>query len=392
MTIPVEDRPSVSIVPYYDTVNLGPVFGPFWNMEGSRVPEGTTAGSSMESPYAGDVFSYCARLPDDQLTDIPWDTSHVIERLGQYDSYTGYTHDAVPVNDSKCPVDTTNAVLMHSKSAGALKGHIQNLEADGPYGWTAISMGARFGLAMLDPSTRSITNAAEAVSALPASSKNLPKNYTNDAGLANVKVMVLMTDGENTRQDDLRSDFKTGMSNVWFAPNLATETENLQHLDAFVVWVPERALWWDPAFDTWDSISPLVRYNIYPHYQLSNAELFATRTIEYVGHRIYDGNGEQANGWDEYVSYSGTNPTSVADLTYREAADLDTQTRTLCTKAKDDYGITIFAVAFDAPDGGKALMEHCASSSAHYYEVNGTDVVVAFEAIARNINQLKLTR
>ncbi|MEO0831517.1 MAG: Tad domain-containing protein, partial [Pseudomonadota bacterium] len=88
VTVPLEQTPSVSIVPYYDTVNFGPTFGPYWNLEGSRVPEEATAGSSMVSPYAGDVFSYCIRLEDEAFEDVEWDTSVDVERLGQYDSVT----------------------------------------------------------------------------------------------------------------------------------------------------------------------------------------------------------------------------------------------------------------------------------------------------------------
>ena len=37
-------------------------------------------------------------------------------------------------------------------------------------------------------------------------------------------------------------------------------------------------------------------------------------------------------------------------------------------------------------------MYDCAFPAEYYFEVSGDEVVVAFEAIARNINQLKLTQ
>jgi len=55
-------------------------------------------------------------------------------------------------------------------------------------------------------------------------------------------------------------------------------------------------------------------------------------------------------------------------------------------------GIVIFAIGFEAPSGGQNLMRACASSDSHYFDVDGVEISEAFSAIARTINQLRLTQ
>lgn len=61
---------------------------------------------------------------------------------------------------------------------------------------------------------------------------------------------------------------------------------------------------------------------------------------------------------------------------------LDQSVRNECAAAKS-AGITIYTVAFMAPDNGKSLLRYCASSSNNYYEPNTMDgLVAAFASIA----------
>ncbi|MGE6743677.1 VWA domain-containing protein [Allorhizobium pseudoryzae] len=62
---------------------------------------------------------------------------------------------------------------------------------------------------------------------------------------------------------------------------------------------------------------------------------------------------------------------------------LDTKVRAQCQTAKDDK-ITVFTVAFMAPDRGKSLLKACASGEENYYESNDmTELVKAFGDIGR---------
>ncbi len=61
----------------------------------------------------------------------------------------------------------------------------------------------------------------------------------------------------------------------------------------------------------------------------------------------------------------------------------------ICSAAKAQ-GITIFAVALDTNDNAATRLQNCASSPAHFFRVSGTGIDFAFQAIASQINQLRL--
>ncbi|MFD1343201.1 pilus assembly protein TadG-related protein [Litorisediminicola beolgyonensis] len=69
----------------------------------------------------------------------------------------------------------------------------------------------------------------------------------------------------------------------------------------------------------------------------------------------------------------------------------DTLLHNVCEAAKDS-GIVIWAIGFETTVEGNAAMKDCASSPAHYFDVDGTEIEDAFYSIARAINQLRLTQ
>lgn len=65
---------------------------------------------------------------------------------------------------------------------------------------------------------------------------------------------------------------------------------------------------------------------------------------------------------------------------------LDTKTLTACTAAKN-AGITIYTVAFMAPTAGKTLLLSCSGSSSNSYTAdNASELIAAFEAIAKKVS------
>jgi hypothetical protein len=61
----------------------------------------------------------------------------------------------------------------------------------------------------------------------------------------------------------------------------------------------------------------------------------------------------------------------------------------LCDMAKA-RGVTVFTIAFEAPEGAKTEMKRCASSLGHFYDVEGLEIESAFRQIANAISNLKL--
>lgn len=73
------------------------------------------------------------------------------------------------------------------------------------------------------------------------------------------------------------------------------------------------------------------------------------------------------------------------------SSQADTLLQQTCTAAKDN-GIIVWAIGFETSTHASNVMRNCASSPAHYFDVEGTEIVAAFQSIARQINQLKLTQ
>lgn len=68
------------------------------------------------------------------------------------------------------------------------------------------------------------------------------------------------------------------------------------------------------------------------------------------------------------------------------------QARSLCDAMKAD-GIEIYAVAFDAPSAGEAVLSYCASSPHTFYTADdGDELQAAYAEIAMEISQIRLTR
>ena len=63
----------------------------------------------------------------------------------------------------------------------------------------------------------------------------------------------------------------------------------------------------------------------------------------------------------------------------------------ICDAAKAQ-GIVVWSVGFEVTNYSAGIMENCASSPSHFFRVEGVEIGDAFEAIAKQINQLRLTQ
>lgn len=63
----------------------------------------------------------------------------------------------------------------------------------------------------------------------------------------------------------------------------------------------------------------------------------------------------------------------------------------ICTAAKAK-GIVVWSIGFEVTNYSAGVMEDCASSPSHFFRVEGIEITEAFEAIAKQINQLRLTQ
>lgn len=76
---------------------------------------------------------------------------------------------------------------------------------------------------------------------------------------------------------------------------------------------------------------------------------------------------------------------------YYNAETGDRLTADICEAAKE-RGIIVWAIGFEVDDHGADVMRDCASSPSHFFRVEGIEIKDAFQAIGRQINQLRLTQ
>jgi hypothetical protein len=120
--------------------------------------------------------------------------------------------------------------------------------------------------------------------------------------------------------------------------------------------------------------------------QMTNAEVFARWGTRAFGNKFF-----RTPYYDNWVSYNEYYNAYYSYVPIVNGNDADDRLSNICASARD-ADITVFAIGFEAPQQGQAAMSDCASSPAHYFPVEGIEISEAFNAIARTINQLRLTQ
>ncbi|MEO1399313.1 MAG: hypothetical protein AAFU56_10680, partial [Pseudomonadota bacterium] len=121
-------------------------------------------------------------------------------------------------------------------------------------------------------------------------------------------------------------------------------------------------------------------------FELTWPQLWAEMSMS---HRAYSHFYQRYYNADHYYDnyYRG----STAPREAVNAAQKDTRLNNICSAAKAN-GVIIFTIGFEVTDASAIVMQNCASTANHFYRVEGLEIEYAFESIANQINQLKLTQ
>jgi len=216
------------------------------------------------------------------------------------------------------------------------------------------------------------------------------------------KVIVLMTDGKNTSQYYIDSDFRSGASEIWWNAQEEVYSVYDDYYDEYY-WLhatdsgwDDNHTWHDHAYGNQEAIVYCKKYKkngkckkwatIPPEpgeaIALDYRDLFAYTSMEQIVEFFYEPWMNDNYAWD--LSYAGRGE-SVG------ASTRNARTRDICDAAKS-HQIVVFTIGFEAPSSGQAVLEDCASSPSHYFDVDGLEIVDAFSAIASSIRQLRLTQ
>lgn len=360
-----EQLVSVSIVPYDHAVNMGATLASVFSLTGEH------------------TYSRCARFYDNQFTFSGLNPTVPLQRMGHLDRNTNSMTNPIP--DPTCRLGTDGQIVAWSNNEAALHAAINNLSTQGNR-FTAIDQGMRWAVALLDPAARPALSGLVTTNDVHPDFDGRPASYLDPETL---KIVVLMTDGENTRQWDLHEQYRSGPSPFWRNPNDGR----------WSVYFPQWDLYWHESRDRWrstpDGGNAAVRLDyadVWHHIPVRRV-----RPILFHSHswQRHEGATSSVNDWRRPQIEAMANQFDFWDIVNEHVANNgdigDDRLEDICDVAHEQ-GIVVFSIAFEAPAGGQSVLRRCASSDAHYYDVQGIDISNAFASIARTINQLRLVQ
>ena len=305
-----------------------------------------------------------------------------LSQTASFDPFSGYGQRSLryPICRDQSYVD----ILPWSNDVSDLTNQINALT---PSGNTSIDVAMKWGTALLDPSMnphlQNISDDESSSLTIDPEFVVRPRPHTYPDVL---KFIVLMTDGINTTQYELRDEDKEGMSDVYwrYSDHWIKVGNNFWNMD-------DRC--WHYQYTGENSCNGNRRPE--EEHRLTKLEMWNDMTLAW---RAY--NGFYRRTWDasDYYeqigaiySYDGPRQPIYARSSNQFADTKDRRLSSICTQAKN-AGIVVFTIGFEVTDESADIMEACASSDQHFYRVNGEDIQYAFASIKNQINQLKLTQ
>jgi hypothetical protein len=309
-------------------------------------------------------YSHCANFTANEFSKTTLVPSDPVNRTAHFDVFT-YSEDpiALPV----CPVRAGTQIIAFSEDRDRLKDAI---DAMTPGGNTSIDMGMKWGTALLDPSMRGVVTDLISQNESDAVFAGRPLDYHSGT----LKVVVLMTDGQNTDQYYLNPSLRDGLSNVWYNPTSDRYSVFHDKGNTKYFW-PHAGVWRDAPYGNLPGDNPALGESV----RLTYPELFNRTSLAWNAYYNYYFTN---SGWSTWYTKAFAKRTATAKNQY---------TKHICDAAKDE-NIIVFAIGFEAPRNGVNVLKNCASSEAHFFEAEGTEIGDAFESIAGSIRKLRLTQ
>lgn len=373
---------SISIVPYNAQVNLGPALRSKFQVTHEH---GVAGYDCVEPPDSVFSTTYMPRN-----VDLPMyahaDFSNSTNRVDGFVVPTDPNYAVPDYSDTYCRTEPGNVVRLPNDDAATIKAHIGGLTAAGN---TSIVLGLKWGEALLDPDMRSTFDQMIADGDIPGTIPDRPFDYGNEG----LKVIVLMTDGEHVSHTIIPDAYKSGPSPIYYSTgdgnySIYHSSGRPAVAGSNTYWVPHLASssayaanGWKAA--PWDSGDGVV--------QLDWRDVWASLRLKYVAWQLYG----RALGTDSSSRTSVYNATVAAMTdTWKSASQMDTLLQTACAAARAD-GIIIYGIAFQASTSGQTQIRNCSTdgaSGSHYFNATTLNIASAFQTIASNISQLRLTQ
>jgi len=390
---------SISIVPYATQVSTPAVFLDQFNVTDEH------------------SYSNCVNFDGSDFDSTAISPSAELKRTMHFDPWTsrfeGRDNDPPELVPSPvCEAKASRELVVLEKDRDTLKDFIANLSADGN---TSIDIGMKWGTALLDPSLQPVIDAMIASGDVSGDFSDRPHDYTDGETL---KVLVLMTDGQNTSQYYLPDDYRSDPTNAWWnaeegvysvntGPDTYDRDDDGNTSEDMYYW-NELEEWGDHPYGngTYEGegegevckkydkkTGDCKKYKTVKvttaveedgtAVELSMGDLFAYTTALEIADNIFAPTMGQDDARDKW--YYGTR------YVYVNSSTKNARTKAICDAAKVE-NIIVFTIGFEAPWSGLEVLKDCASSDSHFFDVDGLEIADAFASIASSIRKLRLTQ
>ncbi len=299
--------------------------------------------------------SACITFDQDDFNDVAIDPAETYKRTGHFDR--SWYHDAA--YSWECRTDSWRKILPMENDPADLRAAIADLGASGN---TSIDLGMKWGAAFLDPAFQPVVQGLVDNGTVDAVFDDRPYDYT-ETGVK--KIIVLMTDGVNTDQYYLKDQYRDGPSGIFYNTADTSRISVRYGSSGNYYWLDTDNYWW-----YWN-------WTVHDH-PYGDAE--PGDAVEYTFPQLWE---RYTLGWYDDLPFKPY-PGSVFNNGAKNAFF-----KTICTAAKQQ-NITIFTIGFEVTKASAIVMNQCASSPSHFFDVEGTDLTDAFNSVARQITALRL--
>ena len=369
-----ENRITISVVPYNAQVNLGLTLRSQYNATNLHDVANVNCLEVPTTMFSSTGISRTTAIPMMAFAD----TTSGTPQTDGYTSWTSTASSGARINTANpfCRNTAANIVRLPSVNTATIKTNIDALVAAGN---TSITLGMKWGVALIDPGARPMYTTLINAGQIPAEASGRPYAWDDTDSM---KVIILMTDGEHVAHTRVNDLYKTGISPIY--RSTADGNYSIQHTanrpavaGANEYYVPHLGAWQATPYNSGAGVL-----------QMNWQDVWANQRVSWVAWQLYG----RALGIDAGSRTSRYNTTMTAMRSqWASVPAMDSTLQQSCTLAKSN-GVVVYGIAFEAPTNGQTQILACASSPAHYFNAQGLSITTAFRAIASNISQLRLTQ
>ncbi|MBK1635734.1 TadE/TadG family type IV pilus assembly protein [Rhodovulum adriaticum] len=390
------NKVSISIVPYSEQVYAGPTLLSEFNVTDEH-------DYSACVDFADSDFSNAALLPTEEL-----------QRTGHFDRWSGgSTQDGYPgAYQFTCEPESWREIKPLMNDHNDVFAAIDALQTGGN---TSIDLGVKWGMTLLDPAVRSVvtnltvkSRPGEEDPVIDTAFVGRPYDYTQ---AYNMKVLVVMSDGQHTTQYYLKDEYRDGPSEIWHyrLPDgdggwtlgddiysvYSSSRDQYMYVDD-----DRRSYYPDGDNSTWHD-------EPYAGEAETVCETERKRVCYWIwcfweDVQVCDESDAEGEAYQmSYPEVWAKFPTDWYDdfdflpnpVNGHNRSTKDDRLHDICEAAKAE-GVLVYTIGFEVSENSAAetAMQDCASNANNYFAANGANLADVFATIATSINKLRLTQ